>query len=64
MSPLEKAKAVSAASRAVQALSLVGIRQRHPEASERECSLRLALMTLGRALASEVYPEISSLSEA
>ena len=61
MTPLEKARVVSDTSRAVQELSLVGIRWRYPEASERECMLRLAALTLGRSLASAVYPELSSL---
>ena len=62
MTPLEKARVVSDTSRAVQELSLVGIRRRYPGASERECTLRLAALILGRSLASEVYPELSSLS--
>jgi len=61
MTPLEKVRAVSDTSRAVQELSLVGIRRRYPGASERECMLRLAALTLGWSLASEVYPELSSL---
>jgi hypothetical protein len=61
MSPLEKARAVSEISRAVQELSLAGIRLRHPEASERECMLRLAVLKLGRTLAVQAYPEAASL---
>jgi hypothetical protein len=61
MSPLEKAEIVTALSRAVQELSLVGIRRRHPEASERECFLRLAELKLGRELTLEVYPEARAL---
>ncbi len=61
MSPLEKARAVSEISRAVQELSLAGIRMRHPEASERECMLRLAVLKLGRTLALQAYPEAASL---
>jgi hypothetical protein len=40
MSPLEKLRAVTEITRAVQQLSLAGIRLRHPEASERECVSR------------------------
>ena len=61
MSPLEKARAVSEITRTVQELSLAGIRQRHPGASERECMLRLAMLKLGPALACQVYPEASDL---
>jgi hypothetical protein len=62
MSPLEKLRAVTEISRAVQQLSLVGIRLRHPDASEKDCMLRLAVLKLGRQLASQVYPEAASLS--
>ena len=62
MSSIEKAKTVSEISRAVQELSLAGIRLRHPEALERECLLRLAIIKLGRPLACEVYPEAARIS--
>jgi len=62
MSPLEKARAVSEISRTVLDLSLVGIRRRHPGASDHECMLRLAVLTLGRELADRVYPEAADLS--
>lgn len=61
MSPLEKARIVSEISRTAQELSLLGIRRRHPHASERECLLRLAVMKLGRDLARAVYPEVTVL---
>jgi hypothetical protein len=61
MSPMDKARAVSGISRAVQKLSLLGIRQRHPGASERECALRLAMLKLGRDLTYEAYPEARAL---
>ena len=61
MSPMEKAHAVSGISRATQELSLVGIRQRHPGSSERECALRLAMLKLGRKLACKAYPEATAL---
>ena len=62
MSSVDKALAVSNASRAAQELSLVGIRLRHPGASERECRLRLAVLKLGPELALRVYPEAAALS--
>jgi len=61
MTPLEKARAVTEISRAVQELSLAGLRIRHPGASERECLLRLAALKLGRDLACEIYPEAAAL---
>jgi hypothetical protein len=62
MSPLEKVRAVTEIARAVQQLSLAGIRLRHPDASDQECMLRLAVLKLGRQLACSVYPEITRLS--
>jgi len=61
MSPLEKARAASEISSAALELSLPGIRRRHPGASDHECRLRLALITLGRERALQVYPEIANL---
>ena len=62
MSPADKLRAVREMTRAVQELSLAGIRSRHPGASEDECKLRLALLTLGRDLACRVFPDASSLT--
>ena len=61
MSPLEKAQAVGQVSRSVRELSLAGIRVRHPSASEHECRLRYAMLTLGRSLAGKAYPEVKTL---
>lgn len=61
MSSVDKAHAVSGISRAVQELSLVGIRQRHPGSSESEHALRLALLKLGRELTCKAYPEAIAL---
>ena len=61
MSPLEKACAVDGLSRAAQELAPAGIRQRHPDASEPECQLRLALLKLGPRLAVRAYPEAAYL---
>jgi len=63
MSSLHKAEMVTALTVAVQQLCLAGIRMRHPEASERECMLRLAIIKLGRDLAVRVYPEAASIRE-
>jgi hypothetical protein len=63
MSPLEKTRTVSAVTRAVQELSLAGIRQRHPGASERECRAWLARYKLGAALARRVYRHTAELIE-
>jgi len=62
MPPQEKLRAVTEISRAVEELSLAGIKLRHPAASDRECMLRLAIIKLGRQLACEVYPEASRIS--
>ena len=48
MSALEKVRAVTEIARAVKQLSLAGIRLRHPEESDQECLLRLAVLKLGR----------------
>jgi hypothetical protein len=42
MSPAQKLERVRALTRAVQVLALADIRRRHPDADEREQSLRLA----------------------
>jgi hypothetical protein len=62
MSPLSKVQAVSALTRSVLQLSLAGIRQRFPGATDSECKIRLARLTLGPELAARVYPESSKLS--
>jgi len=62
MSPLSKIQAVSALSRSVLLLSLAGIRQRFPDATDSECKIRLARLTLGSELAERVYPGSSELS--
>lgn len=63
MSPREKGALVTALCLTTRALSLAGIRRRHPEASPRECFLRLASLTLGRDLARRAYPELADLSD-
>jgi hypothetical protein len=61
MSPLEKAGILSQATRDALTLALSGIRQRHPNASERECFLRLAALQLGPILVRQVYPDASQI---
>lgn len=61
MSTPQKASLIASLSRGTRELALAGIRQRHPDASPREQFLRLAMLTLGRELAREAYPEIDDL---
>jgi DNA-binding HxlR family transcriptional regulator len=42
-------------SRAVRELAVAGIRQRHPEASEQEVRVRLAVRLYGRAAATRLF---------
>jgi hypothetical protein len=44
-------------------LSRAGIRLRHPQASERECFLRLAAILLGVDTARRVYPDAAQLPD-
>jgi hypothetical protein len=61
MTPVQKAALVSGLTRAVYEVALAGIRARYPEASPREQTLRLAMLTLGADLARKAYPEIDRL---
>jgi hypothetical protein len=61
MTSLEKAALISGLSRAVFDLAMAGVRQRYPQASPREHAIRLAVLTLGRDLAKQAYPEIEQL---
>lgn len=61
MSPAEKLDLVSSLSMMTFDLALAGVRRRHPEASDREVFLRLAIVNLGRDLAARAYPEIAAL---
>jgi len=63
MTPAQKLRTVRDMTRAVQEFALAGIRSRYRGASEDECKLRLALLTLGRDLACRAYPEASSLAD-
>jgi hypothetical protein len=61
MSPAEKAAIVSGLTNAAYAMSLAGVRHRHPAATPHEQFLRLAIITLGLDLAVCAYPEIADL---
>jgi hypothetical protein len=61
MTAAEKAAIVSGLTESVVELARAGIRHRYPNASAREQSLRLAIITLGPDLARKVYPEIVTL---
>ncbi|MFA5909746.1 MAG: hypothetical protein WC815_13290 [Vicinamibacterales bacterium] len=63
LSPIQKLKLVSDTTGAVVNLSLAGIRRRHPQASERECFLRLAAILLGVDAARRVYPDAAQVSD-
>lgn len=63
LSPGERLRLVSDSSRAVIDLSLAGIRRRYPQASERECFLRLAAILLGVDTARRVYPDAADLPD-
>lgn len=55
LSPREKAAIVSAWCRAAQDAAIAGIRERHPEASDREIRLRLASLRLDRETMIRVF---------
>jgi hypothetical protein len=61
LSPVERLRLVSDTTRAVMNLSLAGIRRRHPDASKRECFLRLAAILLGVETARRIYPDAAQL---
>jgi len=64
MSPADKAALVAGLTNATIVLARAGLRQRHPDASDRELFLRLAILTLGRDLAGQAYPDARSLADA
>jgi hypothetical protein len=61
MSSLQKAELVERATADVVTLARAGIRQRHPDASERECFIRLAAIQLGPSLVRDVYPDARTI---
>jgi hypothetical protein len=60
MTPVEKGALVTGLSQAAAAMTVAGIRHRHPSASEREIFLRYAILTLGADLACRAYPDAAS----
>ena len=63
LSSVERLRLVSDTSRAVLNLSLAGIRLRYPEASERECFLRLAAIRLGADTTRRLYLDAAHLTD-
>ena len=61
MPATQKADLISTLTNAAREMALAGMRQRHPEASDREVFLRLAILTLGPELARRAYPEVDRL---
>ena len=61
MSSAEKAAIISGLTEAAYALAFAGVQARYPEASRREQFLRLAIVVLGRELASQAYPDVAAL---
>ena len=60
MAPADIARIVDELSSMTRALAMAGLRERYPNASERELVARLAEITLGRDLACRVYPCLAS----
>ena len=63
LSPLQRLRLVSDTTRAVTELALAGIRQRYPQASERECFLRLAAIRLGVDTVRRIYSDAAKLTD-
>lgn len=61
MTPAEKLELVGELSETVRELALIGLHRQHPQASERECFLRLAARNLGVELARKAYPELADI---
>ena len=57
MTPAAKAALISGLTQAAYAMTRAGVRHRHPAASAREQFLRMAVITLGPALACAAYPD-------
>lgn len=55
MTPAEKARRVDELTKGACLLALAGLRKRHPEASEGELLLRLAVLRLGAPLVARAY---------
>jgi hypothetical protein len=57
----DTARVIAGACRTVREVALAGLRERHPEASDAELVTRLAAITLGPALARQVYSDVDML---
>lgn len=57
MTPAEKADLITALTQAAFEMTWAGVRQRHPDAPERELFLRVAIINLGPELACKAYPD-------
>ncbi len=55
MSPERRLEAAMRLSEAVRELAIAGIRERHPQADEREVRIRLAVRMYGRAQARRLF---------
>ena len=55
MTPAQKARLVREVTLAANAFALAGLRQRHPNVSEGELLLRLAVLRLGEELVARAY---------
>lgn len=55
MSPNDKLRMVTELNQTVEAVALAGLRQRYPDASERELRLRLAAIRYGRELVLKAF---------
>ena len=60
MTAAEKATAITAMTQAVYDLAWAGARYRHPDASDRELFLRVAIAVLGEELAAAAYPDAAT----
>jgi hypothetical protein len=63
MSPAERLQLSREMTRAANELALASIRDRYPNASERECFLRFAAVRLGVDTARRIYPDAAALSD-
>ncbi|MBA3231344.1 MAG: hypothetical protein H0T05_00840 [Acidobacteria bacterium] len=59
MTTVERAQVIDGACRAARALAVAGLRERHPDASERMVVALYAELTLGRDMALKAYPELA-----
>jgi hypothetical protein len=58
MSPERRLEAAMRLSQAIRELAIAGIRQRHPEATDQEVHVRLAVRLYGRACAQKLFGSV------